>query len=79
MQNPLEVSIESVLTELNIRFEREGLHRLDFFLPDFNTYIEVKEYHTDRVNQQLKDHAEVILVQGKQAVETFCKLLKGTI
>ena len=49
--------------------------RLDFFLPDHDVYIEVKQYRSDRVNNQLKLHENIILLQGKKSVKFFKELL----
>jgi hypothetical protein len=38
--------------------------RLDFFLPDFNVYIECKRYHTPRINDQIERATDIIIVQG---------------
>lgn len=53
-----------------------GNQRLDFFLPDHNVFIEVKQYHTDRIAEQMALKDNIIVLQGKQSVEYFIKLLK---
>lgn len=67
----LEQQVGEALSASKIKFERKG-HRLDFFLPDFDVYIEVKKYHSERANAQLATQENIILVQGKKAVKTFC-------
>jgi len=48
---------------------------LDFYLPDYNTYIEVKSGYSKRSRAQLKSQKNVILIQGLQAAETFARLI----
>ena len=77
MKDHLENAIEKALIEADIVFTTT--QRLDFYLPYYDVYIEVKQYHSDRSNDQLKSQENVILVQGKKAVELFCKLISNTI
>lgn len=71
----LEQKIANALKEENIIFESNA-HRLDFFLPDFNVYIEIKKYHSERSNSQLQSQENIILIQGKKAVDLFCNIIK---
>lgn len=74
----LEQAVADILTEKNISFIHESQNNgstLDFFLPDYNIYVEVKQYHTDRVLTQLREQENVILIQGKKSVEFLKKLL----
>lgn len=70
----LEKQIGDALIEANIKFERKH-QRLDFFLPKYDVYIEVKKYHSERVVKQLATQDNVILVQGIKAVKLFCEKL----
>lgn len=74
MRCDLELEIEQALIDAGIKFKCE--QRLDFFLPDFNVYVEVKKFHSDRSASQLASQDNVILVQGRLAVKLFCSLLK---
>ena len=78
--DPLEKIVEEALIEAGIRYELEAEstagHRLDFHLPDFDIAIEVKAFHTPRIDKQLERHGQVILLQGKNAVEGFAALLR---
>ena len=79
ISDPLEKDIAFLLTNLNIKFVHESeekSQRLDFYLPDFDIYIEVKQYHTDRVNEQLKSKDNIILIQGKKSINALKLLLK---
>jgi hypothetical protein len=75
----LENSLVKQLISKGISFFREGENkeqRLDFYLPEYDVYIEVKQYHTDRVSQQLASQENVILIQGKKAMKFFIEHLK---
>lgn len=75
----LEKKIGDKLTACGIEFTHgsaKGLQqRLDFFLPKYNVYIEVKKYHTERINSQMASQDNVIAIQGVGAVDFFIKLL----
>lgn len=73
----LEKKIGDTLTECGIPFERK--QRLDFYIPSMRVYIEVKKYHTPRSQAQLESQENIILIQGKLAVEAFCNILTGKI
>ena len=77
MKDHLEDAIEKALTDAEIVFTTN--QRLDFHLTEYDVYIEVKQYHSDRANKQLKSQEEVILIQGKKSVALFCELLKKSI
>jgi hypothetical protein len=64
-----EKEIEELLIKKGVRYSRE--QRLDFYLIDFDVYIEVKQYHSDRSLDQLKSQENVILLQGVKAVNFF--------
>lgn len=69
----LEKQIGDTLVKCGINFNRN--QRLDFYLPDFDIYIEVKKYHSERSNSQLASQDNIILIQGKKAIDFFCKRL----
>lgn len=75
----LEKEIAELLTVKGIKFIHESEDRnlrLDFYLPDFDIYLEIKQYHSDRVNEQLKSEENVIVIQGKKSLEFFKHALK---
>jgi hypothetical protein len=47
----------------------------DFYLPAYDVHIEVKQFYAERVIKQIADKPNVILLQGKDAVDVFCKLI----
>lgn len=70
----LEQKLADFFTEHHIEFIHESQNKdqvLDFYLPAFGIYIEVKQYHTERVGRQLAHQDEVILIQGKKALAFF--------
>lgn len=73
----LERDISAALTAAGISHihESEGAP-LDFYLPDYDVHIEVKRFHTERINGQLTRAENVILLQGISAVRLFIKILK---
>ena len=73
----LERMVGEALYNSGIEFkhESEGAF-LDFWIPNWRVYIEVKKYHTDRINSQLRHFDNVVLLMGTKAVNEFCKLLK---
>ncbi len=71
----LEKQIGIRLNECDIKFERN--QRLDFYLPDYGVYLEVKKYHSERSVSQLASQENIVLIQGKEAVTFFCRALIG--
>lgn len=71
--DPMEQMIEQALGAPRIRFVTgDGGHNpvgLDFYLPDFDVHIEVKQFHTARVAVQMARAENVIVAQGRAAVE----------
>lgn len=72
----LEEMVCKALYEADVEFthESEGAF-LDFWIPKWHCYVEVKKFHTDRIAGQLYPHTDVILLMGKQSVKQFCNLL----
>lgn len=74
--DPVEKIIAEALTAKGIQFIHDGHgeiteKNLDFYLPDYDVYIECKQFHTDRSSEQLKRHPNVILIQGMEAAKFF--------
>lgn len=77
----LEKDVADILNELKINFvhehEKNGVQqRLDFYLPDYDVYIEVKNAYTERVKSQLASQKNVILIQGGGCVKFLAEILK---
>lgn len=60
---------------LDYRTESPETNNLDFYIPQFNVYIEVKTMHTERVYKQMDRVHECIMVQGKQACELLASMI----
>lgn len=77
----LEEKIGKSLDNAGIPFVHESENKeqeLDFYIPHLNVYIEVKQYHAPRISQQLERQENVIVLQGKRAVDVFCTLIAST-
>jgi myo-inositol-1-phosphate synthase len=78
----LEKQVADLLIERGVKFLHESQYNkgqdrvLDFYLPDFDVYIEVKQFHTERSSGQLSSQDNVILIQGRKSIE-FLKQLKN--
>lgn len=80
ISDPLEQQLADALSKAGVRFvhESEDAHvtkALDFFLPDFGIYLEVKGGHTDRIAWQMSRGANAIAIQGMSSVAFICNLL----
>lgn len=79
--DPMERLIEEALLDAGVPFTREGQpghqHALDFYLPDSGVFIEVKRFHTDRVGAQMARVPNVIVAQGKPAVEALAAVIRA--
>lgn len=74
----LERKVGKALSDANIKFIHDsqgGEQRLDFYLPEFNLYIEVKKYHSDRISGQLLLADNIIVLQGERSVIFFINML----
>lgn len=77
----LEKSIAEALEKSGIDFIHESenkLQQLDFYLPSLDVYIEVKQYHSERISKQMSYKDNVIAVQGKYSVAFLIQLILGT-
>ena len=86
MDDPLETRMVDLLNDRRIAFERPERDtgdptNLDFYLPELDMYIEVKQFHTDRIARQLAKVPEsktAMVLIGPKAVEdleALCTLL----
>lgn len=76
----LEKALADFLNSKGICFVHESQNKaqgLDFYLPAFDIYIEIKQYHSERIAKQLATQDEVILIQGKKALDFFINKLNG--
>ncbi len=77
MSDPMERLIAEALTRAGIAFTTDNEARLDFYLPDADVHIEVKQFHADRIAEQMSRAPNVIAVQGRGAVEWLAGIIGG--
>lgn len=73
-----EEQFVAVLTELGVSYRRPA-GRLDFYLPDFNLYVELKTYPCERLEGQLESvmPSPVMVLCGPDSVAAFREFLKA--
>ncbi len=74
----LERRVAIILDRNNIEFLHESEvddQRLDFYLPNYGVYIEVKRFDSARTSTQLSSQENIILIQGRQSINFLEKLL----
>jgi len=85
MEDPVEKIVADALVSANVLYRRDQEvfyptqnrnRSIDFYLPDFDLWIEVCQFYTPRKLEQLAVLQDAILIQGKGAALTFAKLLK---
>lgn len=72
--DPIEDIVRSGLDAAGINYVDENDPRskgLDFYLPDYLTHIECKQFHTERTAEQMSRSDNVIVIQGRKAAEFF--------
>jgi len=72
----MEIATEKWLLRSGINYQRAdaGLG-LDFYLPDFDLYIEVKRFHSPRIGEQMSRHPNVIAIQGIECFKFVDQLI----
>lgn len=77
--DPIEQIIIDGLVASGIKYYTEysgKTKNLDFYLPEYDIYIEVKQFHSERINEQMSRANNVICIQGKESAKFICNLLK---
>ena len=81
LRDPMERLIEEALIDAGIRFatdEGGGTDtRLDFYLPDYDVYIEVERFHSARISEQMARAPNVIVAQGEVAVRFLAAAIRS--
>ena len=82
MLDPMEEGVALMLDNAGIRYERnatapDGVHQIDFYLPDSGVWVEVCQFYTERKIAQLGSLDNVILVQGTDAMSFLLRHLQG--
>lgn len=79
--DPMERIIEQALLDVGLRYVTDqgggSPHNLDFHLIDHDVAIEVKQFHSDRIGAQLARTPNVIVAQGRGAVELLARAIRG--
>lgn len=77
--DPIEAIVAEALSKAGIRYlhenDRKGDLALDFYLPELDTYIEVKQFHSDRIARQMAQAPNVIAIQGRDAAKAFAAMI----
>lgn len=78
--DPMERLIAAALDDADIPFipGEKTPERLDFYLPVQGVHIEVKQFHSDRIAEQMDRAPNVIAVQGRQAVNFLADLIRAS-
>lgn len=80
-EDPMEKIIREALDREGFDFVQDGgsggaiAKGLDFYLPDYELAIEVKQMHSPRISSQMERHKNVIAAQGKEAVAFLAAIL----
>lgn len=78
--DPIELIVAEGLTRAHIPFVHESDNKeqsLDFYLPIHDILIEVKQFASERIADQLAPHGNVILIQGRRAAQCFAGMING--
>jgi hypothetical protein len=76
-RDPIEAIVEDALRDADISYTQTHPTRLDFHLPDHDLFIEVKQFHSPRIADQMSRAPNVIAIQGRMAAEFFAALIRG--
>lgn len=77
---PCEAIVMAALEARGLRFSREDNpinNALDFYVWDLELYIEVKQFHSPRISDQMARVHNVIAIQGIGAAKAFAALLSA--
>lgn len=84
ISDPIEKMLAAAFDAAGIAYIHEsedvaGLTKgLDFFLPGFETHVEVKQFHSPRIAKQMSRADNVIAIQGRGAAASFVAMLNWT-
>jgi hypothetical protein len=76
--DPVEKIIADALGDIPFTMEGEPEHpegSLDFYVPSWGVFIEVKRFHSPRISDQMSRQPNVIAVQGMDAAIAFAELI----
>lgn len=79
LSDPMEKIIQAALESADIAYTTDvgggNPVGLDFYLPDHDLHIEVKQFHTPRIAEQMARAPNVIAVQGVVAAKWIAALI----
>lgn len=71
LTDPIEKIVAEYLPEFE--YEKNGL---DFFLKEDGVFVEVKQFHSNRISGQMAREDHVIAIQGHRSAIYFAELLR---
>ena len=80
-KRPIESKIGEALDKAKITYVDELDERskgMNFYLVDLDVHIECKQFHTERISEQMSRSSNVIAIQGMKAAELFSDLLASS-
>jgi hypothetical protein len=83
--DPVEQAFMDCCAEHNVWYQRpeQTGGRLDFYLPDYGLYVEVKAYSTERLHAQLESvnagPVPVMVLIGIGSVRAFGQMLRSSL
>ena len=78
----LEEAIAKALDNAGIKYVHESENKeqgLDFYLPKFDVYLEVKQFHADRISRQMRSKDNVIAIQGMKSLNFLITMINQTV
>ena len=76
MEQRIAAALDAAGLEYRTDFEGAVPEHLDFYLPTFGVFIEVKGGHSFRISNQMTRAANVVVLQGEKSVELFADLIR---
>lgn len=73
--DPVKRIVADALDRVGVVYQTHNSLELDFYLPSYEIYIEVKQYHSPRISEQMSRNPNVIAIQGIEAARAFADLL----
>lgn len=76
--DPVEELIASAMKRNKVKFLTSpdpACRGLDFYLPDYDVFVEVKQFHSGRISEQMSRAENVIAIQGRGAAKAFARIL----
>lgn len=85
MTSPLEKQFVALLDEFSIEYLRPEQDvtiptNLDFYLPDFDLFVEIKCFHSDRISRQLSSvphRSNALVIMGPQSITAFRRFIRA--